>query len=332
MAPEDPAIDVNVGHADAGRRFDLFLSDVLKDCSRSRAAELIRSGLFTVDGSLKKPGYRLGTGDHVIGRLPDPVPTDVLPEKIPLHILYEDSHILVLNKHPGMVVHPAPGHATGTLVNALLSHCLDLSGIGGEIRPGIVHRLDKETSGTLVVAKNEPALNHLAAQFKHRTIQKTYLALVWGEVKESSGEITLPIGRHQVHRKKMSVQSRRARTAHTEWRVRERYAGAALLEVSLKTGRTHQIRVHCAAIGHPILGDAVYGGRRQKSGTLLDNKGNALPIPDRQMLHALRLELVHPVTGVEMAFESPVPEDMAQVIERLRAYHHEEHEEHEEKK
>jgi len=319
MASENRAINLNVGTADAGRRFDLYLSDALKDCSRSRAAELIRSGLFTIDGLWKKPGYRLQAGDQVAGSLPAPVPTLYLPEAIPLDILFEDAHIIVLNKPPGMVVHPAPGHATGTLVNALLHHCSDLSGIGGELRPGIVHRLDKDTSGTLVVAKNEPALNHLAAQFKNRTIGKTYLALVRGEVRENSGEISLPIGRHQVHRKKMSVQSRRARTAHTEWKVRERYADVTLLEVTLKTGRTHQIRVHCSAIGHPILGDTVYGGRRQRSGVVLDNRGNAVSIPERQLLHAWRLNIVHPATGDEMMFESQVPGDMAEVIKRLKA-------------
>jgi len=317
MTHEDRAIDVNVGSADAGRRFDLFLSSVLGDCSRSRAADLIRGGHLTVGGAVRKPGYRLLAGDRVSGSLPAPVPAVYLPEAIPLDILFEDAHIVVLNKPPGMVVHPAPGHASGTLVNALLHHCQDLSGIGGELRPGIVHRLDKDTSGTLVVAKNEAALNHLAAQFKGRTVGKTYLALVRGHVRGDSGEIRLPIGRHQVHRKKMSVRSRRARTAHTEWRVRQRYDGASLLEVSLKTGRTHQIRVHCSAIGHPILGDAVYGGRRQKSGTVLDKNGDVVSIPERQMLHAWRLEFVHPVTEAEVAFESPVPEDMAQLIGRL---------------
>jgi 23S rRNA pseudouridine1911/1915/1917 synthase len=247
------------------------------------------------------------------------VPVVYLPEPIPIDILFEDSHLLVINKQAGLVIHPAPGHNSGTLVNALLHHCTDLSGIGGELRPGIVHRLDKETSGTMVVAKTEPVLNHLAAQFKKRTVGKTYLALVCGRVKEDSGEILLPIGRHQVHRKKMSVRSRHARTAHTQWKARERYENATLLEVTLKTGRTHQIRVHCAAIGHPILGDTVYGGRKRKKSPLVkDNTGKLLPLPRRQMLHAWRLSFVHPVTEVEMAFESPVPKDMAEVIEGLK--------------
>jgi 23S rRNA pseudouridine1911/1915/1917 synthase len=315
---EDRVINLNVGNADAGRRFDLFLSSALKDCSRSRAVQLIRSGLVTVGGEHKKPGYRLQAGERVTGSLPAPIPTATLPEPIPLDILFEDAHLLVLNKRPGMVVHPAPGHATGTLVNALLHHCRDLSGIGGELRPGIVHRLDKETSGVMVVAKDESALNHLAAQFKGRTIGKTYLALVRGQVREDGGEILLPIGRHQVHRKKMSVRSRRGRTAHTLWKVRQRYSGATLLEVSLKTGRTHQIRVHCASIGHPILGDTVYGGRRGKNTPILkDMEGNALSLPRRQMLHAWRLSFNHPASEERMTVESPPPEDMAEVMERL---------------
>jgi 23S rRNA pseudouridine1911/1915/1917 synthase len=321
MNPEDRAIDINVGTADAGRRFDLYLSTVLEDCSRSRAAQLIRSGLVTIGDFRKKPGYRLQAGDRVAGSLPDPTPAEYLPEAIDLDILYEDTHILVLNKRPGMVVHPAPGHESGTLVNAILHHCTNLSGIGGELRPGIVHRLDKETSGTMVVAKDEASLNHLAAQFKNRTVGKTYMALVCGRVREDSGEILLPIGRHQVHRKKMSVRSRHPRTAHTLWRVRQRYDGATLLEVTLKTGRTHQIRVHCAAIDHPIFGDAVYGGRRQKSGAaVLYKDGNSAPPPGRQMLHAWCLEFIHPETEKRMAFESPVPDDMAEVLGRLKVY------------
>lgn len=307
----------NVDRPNAGRRFDLYLASILPDCSRSRAAELIKSGCVTVHGERKKPGHRLQAGDRLEGRLPEPVAAVYRPEPIPIDILFEDSHLLVINKRPGMVVHPAPGHPSGTLVNALLHHCTDLAGIGGELRPGIVHRLDKDTSGTMIVAKTEPALNHLAAQFKKRTIEKTYLALVHGQVKEDAGEILLPIGRHQVHRKKMSVQSRHSRTAETRWRARGRYSSATLLEVTLKTGRTHQIRVHCAAVGHPILGDTVYGGRKQKSPGIKDGIGNTLAMPSRQMLHAWRLSFVHPVSGMSMTFESPMPEDMVEIIKKL---------------
>jgi 23S rRNA pseudouridine1911/1915/1917 synthase len=317
---EECEVHINVGHADAGRRFDLFLSSVLTDCSRSRAAQLIRSGLVTIGGDPRKPGYRLQAGELVAGRLPAPVPVGTPPEPIPLNILFEDTHLLVLTKASGMVVHPAPGHATGTLVNALLHHCRDLSGIGGELRPGIVHRLDRETSGVMVVAKDETTLNHLATQFKDRTVGKIYLALVRGQVRGNSGEILLPIGRHPVHRKKMSVRSRRGRTARTLWTVRHRYAGATLLEVSLKTGRTHQIRVHCASIGHPVLGDTVYGGGRRKTTSILkDVAGNSLPLPKRQMLHAWRLSFDHPATEERVDFESPVPEDMSALMERLGA-------------
>ena len=319
MTAENRTLHFDVGNPDAGRRLDLFLSSVLPDCSRNRAAELIRNGCITICGALKKPGYRLQTGDRVIANLPEPATSAYLPEPIPIDILFEDNHILVLNKAPGIVVHPAPGHASGTLVNALLYHCTDLSGIGGELRPGIVHRLDKETSGTMVVAKSESALNHLAAQFKKRTVEKIYLALVRGTLKEDSGEILVPIGRHQVHRKQMSIRSRHSRTAHTLWKVRERYSAATLLEVMLKTGRTHQIRVHCAAIGHGILGDTVYGGRKHQSSPIAGSTpGVTIPYPNRQMLHAWRLKFVHPVTELEMSFESPMPEDMMAVMERLR--------------
>lgn len=318
MTDENRVFKFNVDQLNAGRRFDLYLSSYLSGCSRSRAATLIRDGRVTVNGTWKKPGYRLQAGERVEGRLPDAVASVYLPESIPIDILFEDSHLLVVNKPPGLVVHPAPGHASGTLVNALLYHCTDLAGIGGELRPGIVHRLDKETSGTMVVAKTEPVLNHLAAQFKKRIVEKTYLALVRGSVKGETGEICLPIGRHQVDRKKMSVKSRHSRSAETRWKVRERYTDATLLEVVLKTGRTHQIRVHCTAIGHPIVGDTVYGGRKQMSLSVKDRDGNALSIPRRQMLHAWRLSFDHPVTDVRMTFESPVPEDMAEVMEGLR--------------
>ncbi len=307
----------------AGARADLFISQMLADCSRSRAADLIRRGCVRINDSVKKPGYRLQAGERVSVTLPVPAPAVHRPEAIPLHVLYEDAHLLVVNKPPGMVVHPAPGHAAGTLVNALLYHCRDLGGIGGEIRPGIVHRLDKDTSGTLVVAKTEPVLNHLAAQFKHRKVQKIYRAIVFGQVEKAEGEITLDIGRHPVHRKQMSVRSRRSRTAHTRWVVSRRLSGATLLDVHLMTGRTHQIRVHLAAIGHPIVGDDVYGGRKagQRLGSLFPGRP-CREVVARQMLHAWRLGFEHPETGRKMAFESPLPTDMATVVNLIaRAPH-----------
>jgi 23S rRNA pseudouridine1911/1915/1917 synthase len=247
--------------------------------------------------------------------MPEPKPSEFMPESIPLQILYEDADIVVINKPPGLVVHPAPGHATGTLVNALLHHCPDLSGIGAELRPGIVHRLDKDTSGTLVVAKNAVAVDHLATQFKNRTVIKDYLALIYGEMLTETGTVRMPIGRHPVDRKRMSTRSRKGREAETGWRVARRWHGCSLLELRLKTGRTHQIRVHCAAIGRPIVGDPVYGGRKAAVGS------GAVPArlssARRQMLHAWRLEIVHPRSGEPMRFESPLPEDMQRLIAEL---------------
>jgi 23S rRNA pseudouridine1911/1915/1917 synthase len=294
--------------SDTGVRLDVFLGARLAQVSRSQAAHLIWGGHVRVNGLPRKPGYRLRPGDVVAGRLPAPQPTGFLPEPIPLQRLYEDADIVVIDKPAGLVVHPAPGHRSGTLVNALLYHCPDLTGIGTELRPGIVHRLDKDTTGTLVVAKTAAALEHLAVQFKRRTVRKDYLALVHGAMPASSGAVRLSIGRHPVDRKRMSTRSRKGREAETEWRVRQAFPGATLLELRLHTGRTHQIRVHCAAIGHPILGDPVYGRRRPDDMSRLR----------RQMLHALRLELDHPRTGERMAFESPLPGDMREVIEALK--------------
>ena len=264
---------------------------------------------------LAKPSYRLKAGDSVSGQLPAPQPSGFQPEPIPIRILYEDAHIILINKPPGLVVHPAPGHFSGTLVNGLLYHCPDLGAIGAEIRPGIVHRLDKDTSGTLVVAKNAAAMEHLAAQFKNRTVLKDYLALVHGAMPGEIGAIRLPIGRHPVDRKRMSTRSRKGREAETGWRVVRGLGRFTLLELHLKTGRTHQIRVHCAAIGHPIVGDPVYGWRRSTA-----DSGTIQPLladVHRQMLHAWRLEIDHPAGGGRMRFESPLPEDMERLIEGL---------------
>jgi 23S rRNA pseudouridine1911/1915/1917 synthase len=307
-----------VFHADAasrGIRIDVFLAEHLPDCSRSFAGQLIAGDCIRVNGRVPKPSYRLKPGDVVNGRIPAPKPARYLPEPIPLQVLYEDPDIVVINKPPGLVVHPAPGHTSGTLVNGLLYHCPDLRGIGAELRPGIVHRLDKDTSGTLVVAKNAAALEHLAGQFKNRTVGKDYLALVHGTMAPDHGTIRLPIGRHPVDRKRMSTRSRRGREAETGWRVVRRLAGATLLELRLKTGRTHQIRVHCAAIGRPIVGDPVYG-RRRASG---DPSGMQARLGSirRQMLHAWRLEINHPRSGARMRFESPLPEDMERLIAEL---------------
>ena len=319
------AFTILANESDQGRRLDAVVATHLPDCSRSLAVNLITNLQILVDHQAKKPGYRVKCGDKILGRIPVPAQTEYIPESIPLQILYQDSHIVVLNKQAGMVVHPAPGHSRGTLVNALLYHCPDLEGIGGEIRPGIVHRLDKDTSGTMVVAKNAAALENLAKQFKMRTVKKIYLALVYGELQADEGMITLPIGRHPVHRKRMSTITRKGRTAETVWQVRKRLQGITLLELTLNTGRTHQIRVHCSAMDHPIVGDQVYRSRKWLKDTARHFSGQSsslsavLKSVPRQMLHARRLGLTHPHTGERMAFESPIPQDMAELMAKLGA-------------
>jgi 23S rRNA pseudouridine1911/1915/1917 synthase len=292
----------------------------LDQCSRSHAARLIRRGFAQVDGSSRKPSYKVKLNEQIECRLPPPEPIEPTAEPLPLDVLFEDRHLIVLNKPPGMVVHPAAGHTGGTLVNALLYHCPDLEGIGGRKRPGIVHRLDKDTSGVLVVAKTDRAHHELSRQFKDRQIRKHYLALVYGSPKNDGGRIDLPIGRHPKERKKMSTVSTSGRGALTVWRVRERFEGAALLEIDLKTGRTHQIRVHCTAMGHPIIGDTVYGRRRNLSRLARENPSlyAISKTAKRQMLHALRLRLDHPVTAESLSLNAPLHQDMHAVIDQLQ--------------
>jgi len=310
------AFTIHVNPTDSGKRLDIYIAALIPDCSRSVATTLIRNGKIRVQGMVKKPGYRVRAGDEVHGHIPPPEPILFKPEPIPIAILFEDSHIIVVNKQPGLVVHPAPGHYSGTLVNGLLYHCPFLEGIGSALRPGIVHRLDKDTSGVLVVAKNDRAHQHLAGLFKSRRIQKKYLALVYGTMESDSGTISKPIGRHPVDRKKMSIKSKKTRVAETTWRVKERFEPASLIELDLKTGRTHQIRVHCAAIHHPIVGDSVYGHKNTWKNVV---RGQDLfGSIKRQMLHAWRLEFSHPVTQEPVCFEAPLPKDMQDVIAALR--------------
>jgi len=309
-----------VEEPDSGKRLDLFVASRISDCSRSAAAILIRNGKIRVQGAGKKPGYRIRKGDEIRGLIPPPEPVLFKPEPIEIDILYDDEYLIVVNKPPGLVVHPAPGHYTGTLVNGLLYHFPELEGIGDELRSGIVHRLDKDTSGVLVVAKNAAAHHNLARQFKSRKINKRYLALVHGEMKSDSGAVSLPIGRHPVDRKKMSTRSRKSRCAETLWRVRERFEGITLVELDLKTGRTHQIRVHFAAVNHPIIGDSVYG-RRKVGKKVSFGKNLSVAIP-RHMLHALRLGFTHPNTETAVSFEAPVPHDMEELIKALRQAEH----------
>jgi len=263
---------------------------------------------------LKTPGYRVRTGDEIRGAIPPPREADCKPEPIEIDILFEDEQIIVLNKQAGIVVHPAPGNRSGTLVNALLYHCPDLSGIGNVMRPGIVHRLDKDTTGTLVVAKTATAHQNISEQFKARKVQKNYIALVYGHPKTDSGMIALPIGRHPGDRKRMSTVTHGGRKALTLWRAAEKFDGAALLQVEIKTGRTHQIRVHCAAEGHPVVGDPVYGRGRAANPRCRD----LLQSARRQMLHAFRLRFAHPLTREKMTFDSPMPADMTALLASLR--------------
>ncbi|MDJ0818627.1 MAG: RluA family pseudouridine synthase [Desulfobacterales bacterium] len=320
----DGAFTIVVEEPDVGQRLDAVVARHVPDCSRSLAVELITAHRILVDRQPKKPGYRTKAGDRIQGCIPIPEPIEYPPQPIPLNILHQDESIIVIDKQPGLVVHPAPGHSRGTLVNALLYHCPDLGAIGGEIRPGIVHRLDKDTSGIMVVAKQAAAQEELARQFKDREIRKTYLALVYGEVRPASGEITSPIGRHPTDRKRMSTTTRKGRDAETLWQVRERLNGITLLELLLKTGRTHQIRVHCTSIGYPVVGDPVY--RPRKLSRRIDELLSVHPrrvmdsvkSTDRQMLHAWQLSLVHPQHGRKMTFEAPLPEDMQRLIGKLR--------------
>jgi 23S rRNA pseudouridine1911/1915/1917 synthase len=287
-------------------RLDAWLAEAVPDHSRSRWQALILEGQVTVNGEASKANRKLRVGDRVEWVLPAPVEAQPQPEDIPLQILHEDRDILVLNKPAGLVVHPAAGNETGTLVNALLHHCTDLAGIGGEKRPGIVHRLDKETSGVLVVAKNEKAMVSLSAQFKAHETEKEYLALVRGVPTLRRGTVEVPIGRHPVHRKKMAANVRNGRSAVSHYEVIEVFEDAALLRVRIETGRTHQIRVHLAYLKHPVIGDDVYG------------RACKIKAP-RHMLHAARLALTHPRTRRRMTFEAPVPEEMQAVLDRLRA-------------
>lgn len=321
--PSNGAITLRVKPSDEGQRLDVFVASQLAGQTRTFVAGLIGDRYLRVNGQLKKPGYRVKSGDTISGVIPAPVPVELKAEPIPLNIVYEDDFIIVVNKPPGMVVHPAAGHNGGTLVNGLLYHCTDLGGIGGELRPGIVHRLDKDTSGTLVVAKNDVAHTHLARQFKARRVQKQYLALVHGTPKSSFGTIKLPIGRHPVDRKRMSTVSPRGRTAETQWKIEEKFEGVTLLQIRLKTGRTHQIRVHCSAMHHPLVGDQVYGRRRSKKKIAgecpqSDMILSILKSVERQMLHAWRLGFRHPQTLKPVSFESPLPQDMVDIIEKLR--------------
>jgi 23S rRNA pseudouridine1911/1915/1917 synthase len=296
----------------AGQRLDQFLVSVLAEHSRSQIQKLIADGRVRVGARQVRPNLAVHAGDHVVVDLPEPAPTSVQPEATPLEILYQDRDVVVVNKPPGMVVHPGAGHASGTLVNALLHHISDLSGIGGELRPGIVHRLDRGTSGIIVVAKNDAAHQELSRQFHDREVEKEYIALVWGVV-QAGRRIEAPIGRDPVNRQKMSARSRRAREAVTRVTKAVHLPGLTLCQVAIHTGRTHQIRVHLSAIGHPIVGDALYGGvHRRVPGDI-----RAVTHLQRPFLHAERLAFKHPRDGRRMEFTAALPADLQDVLDAL---------------
>lgn len=316
MAAEE-GFTFRIQQEDTGKRFDAVVGDTIAGLSRSFAASLIRDGHIRVEGQLKKPSYKVKQGETITGTVPPPLPLAVMPEPILIRIVYEDEDIVVVNKPAGIVVHPGAGNRSGTLVNALLFHCPDLKGIGGVERPGIVHRLDKNTSGLMVVAKTHAAHQALSLMFKNRDIHKEYVAIVHGAPKEDAGVITCPVGRHPTERKKMSTQSRSGRHAETLWRVVERFRRYALLSCIIKTGRTHQIRVHLASIHHPVVGDAVYGTphrKYQEKEAEAFYRSHVKPL-SRHLLHARRLSFPHPVSGKRIDLESPIPEEMERFIQ-----------------
>lgn len=291
---------------ESGLRLDAFLADEVENLTRSAVQKLMERGLVGCGNKPLKKNAKTVAGETYTIQLPDPEPVDILPQDIPLDVVYEDSDVIVINKPVGMVVHPAPGHPDGTLVNALLHHCgSSLSGINGQLRPGIVHRIDRDTSGLIIAAKNDAAHLALAEQLKDHSLARTYEAIVVGNLREGSGTVNAPIGRHPVDRKKMCVTDKNSREAVTHWRVLQRFPGYTHVQCQLETGRTHQIRVHMAYIGHPLLGDVVYGAKKPYPGLA------------GQCLHARRLTFVHPTKQERVTVECPLPEWFRAVLAKL---------------
>jgi len=311
----------SVDSVESGNRLDKFLSHKLSPITRSFLQNLIKNEQVKVNNRSVKSGTIIKSGDEIKVEIPAPEPSHIQPENIPLNIVFEDEHLLIVNKSAGMVVHPGAGNRKGTLVNALLHHCTSLSGINGVLRPGIVHRLDKNTSGLLVVAKNDLSHLNLSHQFIRRTIFRTYFAIIWGVTADNEGKIVTHIGRSKRDRKKMSVSDTKGKEAITEYRLLNDYEYLSAVELTLKTGRTHQIRVHLSHINHPVFGDPEYNGRSsqlyrlpqhlQKRGTVLLNGIK------RQALHAKKIQFIHPVTRKNMAFESKLPQDIQNTIDKI---------------
>lgn len=294
----------DIEHED--QRIDRYLTEMLPEQSRSFFQKLIRDGFVTVNHIIVKVNYRLKTGDLIEIDIPDAVPTEIVPENIPLDILYEDDDLLIVNKPKGMVVHPAVGHSTGTLVNAIMYHCQgNLSGINGEIRPGIVHRIDKDTTGSLIICKNDEAHRNIAEQIKEHSVTRRYVGVVAGTFSEESGTVEGAIGRHPNDRKRMTINEKNGKPAVTHYRVLQTLKSASFMEFELETGRTHQIRVHMASISHPLLGDTVYG-----------NSKNPYKLQG-QALHARTIGFIHPTTGEYIEVSAPIPEYMTELVRKL---------------
>ncbi|MDP6418950.1 MAG: RluA family pseudouridine synthase [Candidatus Krumholzibacteria bacterium] len=311
-----------VSEGDEGSRLDHFLVRQVPDHSRSFLQALVRKGQVQLGGQSVKTGHLLKEGDEVILRIPAAVPPELQPEDLPLNLVYEDEDLVVVDKAAGMVVHPAAGHHEGTLVHALLHHIGDLSGIGGELRPGIVHRLDKDTSGLMLVAKNDRSHRALSEMIQNRTLQRSYLALVWGTLSVDKGEIRGNIGRDPLHRQKMAVLEEGGKEALTRYSCLNSFGSFSYLRLDLDTGRTHQIRVHLSRKGNPVLGDPLYGGRsagkKSRKRSDVERSRRLLEMLDRQALHAFRLAFPHPGSGKELEFLSPLPEDIKAALNLLQ--------------
>ncbi len=314
------ALSIEAG--DEGSRLDQLLARKLAGFSRARVQKWIRSGMVLVNDLAQPADYRVRLGDQLICTIPEVQPWHLTPESIPLAILYEDDDLVVLNKPPGLTVHPGAGQSCGTLVNALLYHCPDLEGIGDVQRPGLVHRLDKDTSGVMVVAKTELAHQFLLQQFQDRQVDKKYLALVWGRFPDGQGKIKAAIGRHPTQRHKMTVATRGGRQADTSWQRLQEYPGPfTLLELTLHTGRTHQIRVHLASLGHPVVGDKLYGGGEKRLLTLPPAMRQLISLVQRQLLHAGTLRFRHPRRDDVITLTATLPQDFQNVLDFLSANH-----------